>query len=76
MPTNDASPEAKLQKLGQRLRHAVASQHSAPEKDIQAALGAVREQWNQEQEVQRQKKPAPDLTKTQERERQEPEQDR
>ena len=76
MADENTDAAAKLQKLGERLRHAVASKHPVEERDIQAALGAVREEWAKEQEVQRQRKPAPDITKTSERERQEPEQER
>jgi hypothetical protein len=56
-PNTDAA--AKLETLGTRLRQTVATQHPAEEQDIQTALGAVREQWEQEQEAQRQKKQAP-----------------
>jgi len=76
MPKNNASAESNLQKLGQRLRHIIANSHPPKEVDIQAALGAVREEWAKEQEVQRQKKPALDLIKPQEREPEEPDDNR
>jgi hypothetical protein len=74
MADQNTEAAAKLEKLGARLRQAVAAQHPTQERDIQTALGAVREQWEQEQEAQRQKKPAP--SKTQEREPEPPEADR
>jgi hypothetical protein len=74
MADQNTEAAAKLEKLGARLRQAVAAQHPTQERDIQTALGAVREQWEQEQEAQRQKKPAP--SKTQQREPEPPEADR
>ncbi|MFM2169139.1 MAG: hypothetical protein RIS79_3510 [Verrucomicrobiota bacterium] len=59
MADQNTEAAAKLEKLGARLRQAVAAQHPTQERDIQTALGAVREQWEQEQEALRQKKPAP-----------------
>jgi hypothetical protein len=74
MADQNTEAAAKLEKLGARLRQAVAAQHPTQERDIQTALGAVREQWEQEQEALRQKKPAP--SKTQEREPPEPNEER
>lgn len=59
MADQNTEAAAKLEKLGARLRQAVAAQHPTQERDIQTALGAVREQWEQEQEALRQKKSAP-----------------
>lgn len=74
MADQNTEAAAKLEKLGARLRQAVAAQHPTQERDIQTALEAVREQWEQEQEAQRLKKPTP--SKTQEREPEPPEADR
>ena len=62
MADQSTEAAAKLEKLGAHLRQAVAAQHPTQERDIQTALGAVREQWEQEQEALRQKKPAPGKT--------------
>ena len=75
MADQSTEAAAKLEKLGAHLRQAVAAQHPTQEKDIQTALGAVREEWAKEQEILRQRKPAPDLTKIREREPEEPERD-
>ena len=62
MADQSTEAAAKLEKLGAHLRQAVAAQHPTQERDIQTALGAVREQWEQEQEALRQKKPGPGKT--------------
>lgn len=74
MADQSTEAAAKLEKLGAHLRQAVAAQHPTQEQDIQTALGAVREQWEQEQEALRHKKPAPG--KTPGREPEPPEADR
>lgn len=76
MADQSTEAAAKLEKLGARLRQTVAAQHPTEEKDIQIALGAVKEQYEQEQEAARQSKPKIDITRSQERQPPEPEADR
>jgi hypothetical protein len=63
MADQNTDADAKLQKLGQRLRAGYAKQH--PAKNLEAVRGAVREQYEQEQTAGRQIKPAPDTGKDQ-----------
>lgn len=74
MADQSTEAAAKLEKLGERLRQTVAAQHPAEEKDIQIALGAVKEQWEKDQEAQRQNKAPP--SKSQQRQPEPPEAER
>jgi hypothetical protein len=76
MPKQNPDAELALHKLGQRIRDGFAKKHPTPDKSIQTVRDAVREQYEQEQAAEREKKPAPDAAKEQERRPQEPEQDR
>jgi len=72
MPDPDTDAAAKLQKLGERLRAGFAKQH--PAQDLDAVRGAVREQYEQEQEAKRGKGVSPSgPTKGREPEEAEPE---
>jgi len=73
MPNQHTDAEAKLQKLGQRLRAGFAKQH--PAQNLEAVRGAVREQYEQEQKAKREKTITPPVPKK-EREREEPDQER
>ena len=74
MPKKSTDAEAALQKLGQRLRAGMAEQH--PAQNLETVRGAVREQYEQEQNAARGKKPAPDATKEPRRKPPEPEPER
>jgi hypothetical protein len=73
MPDPNTDAEAKLKKLGQRLRAGFSKQH--PAQHLDTVRDAVREQYEQEQEAKR-GKPAtpPGPMKTKERESPEPDQ--
>jgi hypothetical protein len=68
--------EIALHKLGQRIREGHARKHPTPDKSLETVKDAVREQYEQEQEAERGKKPAPDTGKEPERQPSEPDQDR
>jgi hypothetical protein len=74
MPKQKPDAEAALQRLGQRLRAGMAEQH--PAQNLETVRGAVREQYEQEQEAARGKKPAPDAAKEPQRKPPEPDQER
>lgn len=64
MLNQNTDDEAKLQKLGQRVRDGWAKQNPVQEKSIKTVKDAVREQWEQEQKVKRESQPLPDVTKS------------
>jgi hypothetical protein len=64
--------EIALHKLGQRIREGHARKCPTPDKSLQTVKDAVREQYEQDQEVERGKKPAPDNEKEPERHPPEP----
>lgn len=72
MPKPNPDAETALHKLGQRLREGFAKQHPAQEKSLETVKDAVRGQYEQEQKAEREKQPAPDATKKQERQPDEP----
>lgn len=76
MPNQKPDAEAALQKLGQRVREGHAIQHPTPEKNLEPVRDAVREQYEQEQQADREKKPAPDAAKDHERKPPEPDLER
>jgi len=73
MPNQHTDAEAKLQKLGERLRAGFAKQH--PAQNLDAVRGAVREQYEQEQKAKREKPITPPTPKK-ERAREEPDQEK
>ena len=73
MPNQNTDAEAKLQKLGQRLRAGHAKQH--PMQNLDTVRAAVREQYQQEQKAERRKTIASPTPKK-EREPKEPDQGR
>lgn len=72
MPNNDTDAEAKLKKLGQRVRDGWAKQHAMPAQSMETVRQTVREEWEREQTAKR-GKPSPGRAKTQERKPPEPE---
>ena len=75
MPKQNPDAELALHKLGQRIRDGFAKKHPTTDKSIQTVRDAVREQYEQEQAVEREKKPAPDADKERERQPSEPDQE-
>jgi F420-dependent methylenetetrahydromethanopterin dehydrogenase len=77
MPDQHTDAEAKLRKLGQRLRQAWAKQHPIPERSLDTVKNAVREEWEKEQVVSRRPGPsAPGPAKGKERKPEEPDRER
>jgi hypothetical protein len=75
MPDPNTDAAAKLQKLGARLRAGFAKQH--PAQNLDTVRGAVREQYEQEQEAKRTKAVEPEAPgPTKERQPDEPDHDR
>jgi len=74
MPKKSTDADAALQKLGQRLRAGIATQH--PEQNLETVRGAVRQQYEQEQAAERGKRPAPEAAKDRQRQPPEPDQER
>jgi hypothetical protein len=68
--------ELALHKLGQRIREGHAIKHPTPHNSLETVKDAVREQYEQEQAAEREKKPAPDAAKEQDRQPPEPDQGR
>ena len=56
---NQADTEARLHKLGQKVREGWERRHPAEDKDLAFFKDAIREQWEQEQTTSRASKPAP-----------------
>jgi len=73
MPNENTDAEAKLKKLGERVRDGLAKRHPVPEQSLEAVRQTVREEWQREQTAKRAKRIAPDVTKTRDREPPEPE---
>jgi hypothetical protein len=74
MPKQPSDAEAALQKLGQRLRAGMAEQH--PPQNLETVRGAVRGQYEQEQEARRGKTPVADAAKGKQPQPPEPDQER
>jgi hypothetical protein len=71
MPNQKTNAEAALQKLGQRIRSGWSKQHPIAEQSLDTVRTTVRQDWEQEQQAKRTKKPtAP--TKTRHRKPDEP----
>ena len=71
MPNENTDAEAKLKKLGERVRQGWAKQHPTPEKSLETVRQTVREEWQREQAVKR-SKPSITPTKTKTRNRKPP----
>jgi len=76
MPNQTADDEAKLRKLGKRLREGFTKKHPVSEKSIETVRNAVREEWEREQEANRAKRTPPAGTFNRERKPPEPGHDR
>ena len=76
MPNQTADDEAKLRKLGKRLREGFTKKHPVSEKSIETVRNAVREQWEKEQVAEPRKKPAPEVAKQPEQKPPEPDRER
>jgi len=76
MPNEKTDAEVKLEKLGQRLRAGWAAQHPADDRDLESVRGAIREQWEREQEAKGKDASGGSGTKSRLPEPPEPEQDR
>jgi hypothetical protein len=63
MPDQNTDAEAALQKLGHRVRLGWAKKHPIPDKSLESVKNTVREQWEQEQTIKRESKPAPSPAK-------------
>jgi hypothetical protein len=72
MPKPNPDAELALHKLGQRIREGHAIKHPAPDKSLETVKNAVREQYEQEQEAEREKTIKPS-SPTKKREPEEPE---
>jgi len=72
MPNENTDAEAKLKKLGERVRDGWAKQHPIPEQSTETVRQTVREEWERERTAKRSKIPL-SPSKTQKREPPEPE---
>jgi len=72
---NQADTEARLHKLGQKVREGWEKRHPAEDKDLAFFKDAIREQWEKEQVADREQKPAPDAAKEPDRKPPGPEKD-
>ena len=72
MPKQKTDAEAALKKLGQRVHEGWAKKHPVPELSIETVRNTVRQDWEQEQQANRTKKPTPAPTKTRHRKPDEP----
>ena len=68
--------QLRLHEFSVRYRAALAKKYPAPENSLDTVKDAVREQYEQEQTAEREKKPAPDTAKEQERQPPEPDHER
>lgn len=68
--------QLRLHEFSVRYRAALAKKYPAPENSLDTVKDAVREQYEQEQDVERHKKSAPDAEKERVQEPPEPDQDR
>ena len=76
MPDQNQDADAKLKKLGQRVRYGLLKEYPSPEKSVETIREALREQWEQEQKAKREKPTVPSTlgrTMTKERQPEEPE---
>jgi len=72
MPHQNTDAEAKLKKLGQRLRQGFARQHPVPQQSLDTVRDAVRQEWEREQEATRRTSTKRGPAKAKPREPQEP----
>jgi hypothetical protein len=73
MPEEHTDAEAKLKKLGERVRDGWAKRHPIPERSLETVRQTVREEWEREQAAKRGKRIAPNVTKDRDRKPPEPE---
>jgi hypothetical protein len=71
-----ADTEARLHKLGQKVREGWEKTHPTEDKDLAFFKDAIRDQWEKDQTADRERKPAPDATKAPERTPPEPDVER
>jgi hypothetical protein len=74
MPNKNTDAEAALKKLGHHLRLGWAKKHPVSDKSLESVKNTVRQDWEQEQQAKRTKKP-PAPPKTRHREPDEPDRD-
>jgi len=72
MPSDHTDAERKLKKLGERLRDGWAKQNPLPQQSIDTVRQTVREEWQREQAMKREKRP-PAPSKSRDRQPPEPE---
>lgn len=72
MPDQNTDAEAKLRKLGQRLRQGFVRQHPVPQRSLDTVRDAVRQEWEKEQTAARRTLAKRGPAKTKPREPQEP----
>ena len=74
MPDPNTDADAKLQKLGHRVREGLNQQYPPPERNLETVRQAIREEWEKEQKLKSEKlaEPEPEMTKDKEREPDEP----
>ena len=75
MPREQKEAEGALQKLGQRIRAGWSKQHPVPNQSLETIRTTVRQDWEQDQQAKRTKKPSAP-TKTRHRKPDEPDQER
>jgi len=75
MPNQKTDAQTALQKLGQRIRAGWSKQHPIADRSLETVRTTVRQDWEQEQQAKRTKKP-PAPTKTRHRKPDEPDQER
>lgn len=73
MPNDNTDAQAKLKKLGERVRSGWSKKHPMPEQSLETVRQTVREEWEREQAAKEVKPTAPDVTKTRKPEPPEPE---
>jgi hypothetical protein len=62
-----ADTEARLHKLGQKVREGWEKTHPTEDKDLAFFKDAIRDQWEKDQAAERERKSAPDAAKEQQR---------
>jgi hypothetical protein len=67
MPNQKTDAEAALQKLGQRIRAGWSKQHPIADRSLETVRTTLRQDWEQEQQAKRTKKPTPAPPKTRHR---------
>lgn len=76
MPREQKEAEGALQKLGQRIRAGWSKQHPIADQSLDTVRTTVRQDWEQEQQTKRTKKPIPSPAKQKDRKPPEPDQER